>query len=50
MFKEQYFSHESPKYGDLAKRLETAHVFYQLAGENIAAQYLDGPSLPSKDG
>ncbi|MGV3466427.1 MAG: CAP domain-containing protein [Heyndrickxia sp.] len=44
MFKEQYFSHESPKYGDLAKRLETAHVFYQLAGENIAAQYLDGPA------
>ncbi|WP_349305553.1 CAP domain-containing protein [Bacillus sp. FJAT-49736] len=44
MFKEQYFSHESPKYGDLAKRLESAHVFYQLAGENIAAQYLDGPA------
>jgi uncharacterized protein YkwD len=44
MFKGQYFSHESPKYGDLAKRLESAHVFYQLAGENIAAQYMDGPS------
>lgn len=44
MFVENYFSHESPKYGDLAKRLESADVFYQLAGENIAAKYMDGPA------
>ncbi|MGE8204209.1 CAP domain-containing protein [Heyndrickxia sp. NPDC080065] len=44
MFAEKYFSHESPKYGDLEKRLKSAHVFYQLAGENIAAQYIDGPT------
>ncbi|MGE6258624.1 CAP domain-containing protein [Heyndrickxia sporothermodurans] len=44
MFVEKYFSHESPKYGDLENRLQSAHVFYQLAGENIAAQYLDAPS------
>nr|WP_280616470.1 CAP domain-containing protein [Heyndrickxia oleronia] len=44
MFSEKYFSHESPKYGDLKKRLDSEQVFYQLAGENIAAQYMDGPS------
>ncbi|MFB7302257.1 MULTISPECIES: CAP domain-containing protein [Heyndrickxia] len=41
---EKYFSHESPKFGNLEKRLQAAHVFYQLAGENIAAQYMDAPS------
>lgn len=44
MFEEKYFSHESPKFGDLEDRLKSAQVFYQLAGENIAADYLDAPA------
>ena len=40
----QYFSHESPSEGDLATRLKTAGVSYQMAGENIAAHYVDGPA------
>ncbi|MGM9925251.1 MAG: CAP domain-containing protein [Bacillus sp. (in: firmicutes)] len=42
MSKENYFSHESPKNGDLANRLKEGKVKYELAGENIAAQYVDG--------
>ncbi|WP_230199509.1 CAP domain-containing protein [Bacillus testis] len=42
MYKEDYFSHDSPVYGDLAKRLQTGNVKYRLAGENIAAKYVDG--------
>lgn len=42
MFTEGYFSHESPKYGDLGNRLKSDHVEFALAGENIAAQYVDG--------
>lgn len=37
-----YFSHVSPKHGDLKARLLSAHIPFQLAGENIAAQYVDG--------
>ncbi len=40
----KYFSHDSPKYGNLSERLKTADVFYQVAGENIAAKYVDGPA------
>ncbi|WP_052343648.1 CAP domain-containing protein [Bacillus massiliigorillae] len=42
MFKGNYFSHESPQYGDLGNRLKKDHVKFELAGENIAAQYVDG--------
>lgn len=37
-----YFSHTSPKSGDLADRLGAGNVKYQEAGENIAAKYTDG--------
>jgi uncharacterized protein YkwD len=39
------FSHTSKKFGDLAKRLKTAEVVYQAAGENIAANFTDGPAV-----
>ncbi|WP_231507750.1 CAP domain-containing protein [Bacillus sp. UNC41MFS5] len=39
------FSHTSKKFGDLAKRLKTAEVVYKSAGENIAANYTDGPAV-----
>ncbi|MEH7501650.1 CAP domain-containing protein [Neobacillus drentensis] len=39
------YSHTSKKFGDLAKRLKTAEVVYQAAGENIAANYTDGPAV-----
>ena len=39
------FSHKSKKFGDLEKRLKTADVTYQAAGENIAANYTDGPAV-----
>lgn len=38
----QYFSHQSPTRGDLKDRLQSAHIPFQIAGENIAAQYIDG--------
>ncbi|KKB39227.1 Allergen V5/Tpx-1 related protein [Bacillus thermotolerans] len=44
MHKGQYFSHESPSAGDLGDRLQAGGVSYQLAGENIAANYVDGPA------
>ncbi|MCZ0754219.1 CAP domain-containing protein [Anoxybacillus sp. J5B_2022] len=37
-----YFSHVSPEHGDLKARLLSARIPFQLAGENIAAQYVDG--------
>jgi uncharacterized protein YkwD len=39
------FSHTSKKFGDLSERLKTAKVAYQAAGENIAANYSDGPAV-----
>lgn len=39
------FSHTSKKFGDLAKRLQAAKVVYKAAGENIAANYTDGPAV-----
>lgn len=45
MFESNYFSHESNENGSLSDRLEAANVFYELAGENIAANYTDGPSV-----
>jgi uncharacterized protein YkwD len=38
------FSHTSKKYGSLSDRLNKAKVVYQAAGENIAANYTDGPA------
>ncbi|KMY56069.1 hypothetical protein AC623_05520 [Bacillus sp. FJAT-27231] len=44
MYEKQYFAHESPSAGDLGDRLTKAGITYQLAGENIAANYTDGPA------
>jgi uncharacterized protein YkwD len=45
MFESEQFSHVSKEFGDLADRLETGEVFYQIAGENIAANYIDAPAV-----
>lgn len=45
MAEEDYFSHESEKYGTLADRLKAADIIYELAGENIAANYTDAPAV-----
>lgn len=45
MAEEDYFAHESEKFGDLSDRLKAADVLYQLAGENIAANYTDAPAV-----
>lgn len=42
MNQSDYFSHTSPTTGGLADRLAKGEVIYQLAGENIAAMYVDG--------
>jgi len=39
------FSHTSKRFGDLTNRLKTAKVAYLAAGENIAANYTDGPAV-----
>jgi uncharacterized protein YkwD len=39
------FSHISKKFGELSDRLKTANVAYKSAGENIAANYIDGPAV-----
>ncbi|RFU71205.1 hypothetical protein D0469_04195 [Peribacillus saganii] len=41
MYKDKYFSHTSPTKGDLAERLKGARISYMVAGENIAAHYVD---------
>jgi len=45
MAEEEYFSHESEKFGNLSDRLKAADVLYELAGENIAANYTDAPAV-----
>ena len=45
MDQRHYFSHDSKWQGDLRKRLETQHVSFQMAGENIAAHYEDSISV-----
>ncbi|MBM6618582.1 CAP domain-containing protein [Bacillus suaedaesalsae] len=42
MKENDYFSHDSPTKGGLADRLQEGEIKYQLAGENIAAKYVDG--------
>jgi len=39
------FSHTSEKFGELSDRLKAGEVFYQVAGENIAANYTDAPAV-----
>ena len=38
----QFFSHVSPNTGDLSNRIEAGGIRLRLAGENIAAHYVDG--------
>lgn len=45
MYTSETFSHTSDKYGDLEDRLAAGSVFYQIAGENIAAGYTDAPAV-----
>lgn len=42
MKEQDYFSHYDPKGNGLKERLAKQNVTYQYAGENIAAQYIDG--------
>jgi uncharacterized protein YkwD len=42
MKENDYFSHDSPSKGGLSDRLQEGNVKYHLAGENIAAKYIDG--------
>lgn len=44
MFENDYFAHESPVFGDLTERMNAEYIEYQMAGENIAADYVDGPA------
>ncbi|MDX5475328.1 MAG: CAP domain-containing protein [Bacillaceae bacterium] len=37
-----FFSHTSPTTGGLSERLTESQILYRLAGENIAAKYVDG--------
>ncbi|MFE8703666.1 CAP domain-containing protein [Cytobacillus sp. FJAT-54145] len=45
MYESNDFSHTSKKFGELSNRLDAGEVFYQLAGENIAANYTDAPAV-----
>ncbi|WP_235816498.1 CAP domain-containing protein [Bacillus massilinigeriensis] len=45
MYESKVFSHDSKRYGELSDRLKAGEVFYQLAGENIAANYIDAPAV-----
>jgi uncharacterized protein YkwD len=45
MDQRHYFSHDSKWQGDLKTRLETQHITFQMAGENIAAHYEDSISV-----
>jgi uncharacterized protein YkwD len=42
MREENYFSHTSPTSGSLTDRLMEGNIAFRLAGENIAAKYVDG--------
>lgn len=44
MFEENYFSHYSLDGSGLKERLEENTIYYLSAGENIAAQHMDGPA------
>ncbi|MDT8859155.1 CAP domain-containing protein [Alkalihalobacillus sp. MEB130] len=42
MSENEYFSHTSPNFGEVSDRFENGGVPFKLAGENIAAKYVDG--------
>ncbi|MFX3674222.1 MAG: CAP domain-containing protein [Paenisporosarcina sp.] len=42
---QNYFSHESPDFGNLEDRLEEAKINYVTAGENIGANYYDSAEV-----
>jgi uncharacterized protein YkwD len=45
MYETNDFSHSSSKFGDLSERLKAININFQSAGENIAANYNDGPAV-----
>jgi uncharacterized protein YkwD len=45
MAMQNYFSHESPDFGDLENRLEEAQIVYDSAAENIASNYYDSAEV-----
>lgn len=45
MAMQNYFSHESPDFGDLEDRLAETQLDYDSAGENIAANYYDSAEV-----
>lgn len=45
MYDSNTFSHNSKQFGELSDRLKRANIQYQLAGENIAANYMDAPAV-----
>ncbi|GAE33823.1 CAP domain-containing protein [Halalkalibacter akibai] len=42
MSENNYFSHTSPTFGEISDRFERGEIPFRLAGENIAAKYIDG--------
>ncbi|MCZ8536424.1 CAP domain-containing protein [Paenisporosarcina quisquiliarum] len=42
---QNYFSHESPEYGDLEDRLAEEQIVYDSAAENLAANYYDSAEV-----
>jgi uncharacterized protein YkwD len=45
MYDSDNFSHTSEEFGELSDRLDAANLLYEIAGENIAANYLDAPAV-----
>jgi uncharacterized protein YkwD len=45
MAMENYFSHDSPDFGDLENRLEEAQIVYDSAAENIGSNYYDSAEV-----
>ncbi|AKS37927.1 membrane protein [Anoxybacillus gonensis] len=45
MAENKFFAHESPTTGDLQQRLIKANIPFEVAGENIAAEYIDAPAV-----
>jgi uncharacterized protein YkwD len=45
MYDSNTFTHNSKLFGELSDRLKTANIQYQIAGENIAANYMDAPAV-----
>ena len=45
MVMENYFSHESPDFGDLENRLKESQILYDSAAENIGSNYYDSAEV-----